>query len=232
MWGIPSEAVAAAYADAAAGNQYVEQALADAWTLEAQRFVGYWHGYGVRGTQLAAGVWRDPDAPVWSEPLDEADTCPFCEITNDEQVDRRIRGFQHELDNEVLRLNLWVRKALYEEHIVLESADGDKLREQLATAYERWPTEFQPAPYDFTSLPFYLKWRLCVRWNHLLRDWLAAHPDYEYNFEKRLPVLKATKETQEDLDNKAILADDIAFAHGVVPEGLAGEIAAEYEMGL
>jgi hypothetical protein len=211
---------------------YVEQALADSWALEAQRFIGYWHGYGVRGLQFMNNVWADPDMPVWSEPLDETDDCQFCAITTEESVVRRIRGFQHEMDSEVLRLNPWVRKALYEEHIVIEAEDWDTLRTQLALAQERWPTEFSPAAYDFTSLPFYLKWRLCVRWNHLLRDWLADRPEYEYNFEKRLPVLKNTNETYEDIEAKSLLADDIAFAHGVAPEGMAGEIAAEYEEGV
>lgn len=227
--GIMNDAMAAAFS----GKQYVERALADAWALEAQHFVGYWHGFGVRGYQLDATVWRDPDVPVWIEPLDETDDCPFCAVTTDERVEERIKGFQREMDNEVLRCNGWVRKALSEDGIVLDNGENPELRHsQLFLAYEHWPTEFVPAPYDFITLPFYLKWRLCVRWNHLLRDWLAKHPEYEYNFEKRLPVLKETKETQEDLDNKATLLEDIAFAHGVAPEGIAGEIAADYEAGI
>jgi hypothetical protein len=205
-------------ADAMGGKaMYVEQALADQWTHEAQKFVGYWHGVQVTGVQLSAKV-NVTDVP-WEEPLDETDGCVFCERMTEELVEERILGFQHEMDNEVVRINSWVRAASGDMDISEQAFAFTADREEFAAhhaavmkAYALAPAQFDPRPYDFISLPFYLKWRLCVNWNHVLVRWLDAHPTYEYSFEKRLPVLKETKLTQaeqEDADDDHVYAATI-----------------------
>lgn len=42
-----------------------------------------------------------------------------------------------------------------------------------------------PEALYMTDLPFYLKKRLCIEWNHLLRDFLADRPFLEYDLEAR-----------------------------------------------
>src|SRR4029079_4632781 len=81
------------------------QALADEHTLIAQRYAGYFVGHPYRAAQQRVGpeaIQVDTSKP-WREPLVTSDGCGFCERLTDEEAVRRVAGYQHAIDIEVLR---------------------------------------------------------------------------------------------------------------------------------
>ncbi len=231
-----------------AGIPYVEcdaafQGLADEWTLIAQRFVGYWHGYPVQGLQLSPVTLIGDQA--WVEPMDESDDCSFCTATSPERVEARILGYQHALDKEFIRINsVAVSQAAdvwrYEKkHGAREKDFGETRIEALAhdnyndyrilvTWVERncKDEDIEAHSYEFVDLPYYLKFRLCVLWNHALNRWLGAHPEFMYDTVAHEIHLREHITADED---------DIKFAATPMQVDdltLSEQIVQEYENGL
>lgn len=203
----------------------IAQSLADDWALIAQRYAGFFYGHPTRAGQYgkeAPAVWVDKDKP-WQEPLVFPDDCEFCKITSDDRVRARIAGFQKAIDIEVGNFGL-------------------------AGSYWGIPATYLNVPklgaIDLTKLPFHLQKRLCIEWNHALRDWLAGQEALEYDFEAHALVIRGAKDSPmplvaaDESDLRALeaeLAADIAFAtHPPTVDNLslAEQIAQEYELDL
>lgn len=229
-------------------QEFVSQELADAWTLAAQRYAGYFVGHPYRAKQqsTAPGAIVVDRSQPWTEPMAFQDDCAFCQRMTDERVIERIAGYQYAIDIEVVRnktqhFNKWLlangfvgrtQKALRE----FCEETQDETRENRP---EGWKTK----PIDMTKLPLHLKRRLCIEWNHLLRDWLETNPVFHYDHDAHevkinLPnaekeVLAADPEEQAALEE--LLAEDHAYAETTPPDELpsrAEQIADEYEAGL
>ncbi len=172
------------------------QTLADEHTLIAQRYAGYFVGHPYRAAQQRVG----PDAikvetnKAWKEPTVAADDCIFCARLTDDDSVRRIAGYQHAIDIEVLRPHAlayatWLGSgARVDEARVLS---GGKPRAVSTSAADRRAfiethrDILQIQPYPMVDLPLRLKRKLCIEWNHVYRDWLLDHPDVEYDAETR-----------------------------------------------
>jgi hypothetical protein len=228
----------------------IGQDLADRCALIAQKYAGWFYGRetraGQHGTRESGRVFVS-DKP-WVEPFVMADGCDFCKVTTDERVAERIRGYQAAIDIEVLRGKGWHYQAWVQAN-GLQTTPETKRR--FIEENEDLPREDRPAGWrrtalNLTKLPHYLKRRLCVEWNHALRDWLAEHPFLEYDFdaheirprvsEEDLTLREIRSVSPERADAmEQDLADDHAYAASVpVLEELSLESmqALEYEGGL
>jgi hypothetical protein len=81
------------------------QSLADQHTLIAQKYAGHFIGHPYRAAQQRTGpgaIQVEIDKP-WKEPAVVADDCEFCARLTDEDATRRVAGYQHAIDIEVLR---------------------------------------------------------------------------------------------------------------------------------
>jgi hypothetical protein len=239
-------------------KQLIAQELADRWALKAQSYAGYFYGHPTRAGQFGKAdngrVFVDKTLK-WQAPLARADRCEFCLLLTDQRAEERIAGFQAAMDIEVINrgfgkshyYSLWLQK---------KGLTGELLRElshrNRRAFIEEW--QDQPNPHrehgwnatglDLTKLPLYLKRRLCVEWNHILRDYLVEKPFLYYDFEAREIKMRETDEDlskrvfaadpEEDASLRADLEADYAFAASIpgptVP--LADSIAQEYAEGL
>ncbi len=206
------------------------QALADKWAEDAQEYVGYWHGVNVRGVCLAEAV--HVDEKPWVEPLDESDDCSFCALLSPERIADRILGFQHELEIEFMRVNLGEGQrpavaGLFDAYALARNThDRQKchdiclqINEQIAgLPYDTEKPHHRVLLYDFCSLPYYLQYRLCARWNHTLRSWLMQHPAWMYNFKTRA-IEPNTAHLQEK--EREMLGDQYEVVYGLNQEAAA-----------
>lgn len=173
-------------------------ALADQHTLIAQRYAGYFIGHPYRAAQQRVGpgaiqVERNKD---WQEPQVVSDDCVFCSRLTDEDADRRVAGFQHAIDIEVLRPHALA----YAEWLGTTSPDvveevniaGIVKRRGVGASQvnrrkfiETHADMIDVKPLPLIRLPLRLKRKLCIEWNHLYLDWLKEHPDIDYDAETR-----------------------------------------------
>jgi hypothetical protein len=202
----------------------IAQSLADEWTLIAQKYAGYFYGHPVRAGQTfgkAPQVWVEADK-VWEEPLVFPDDCQFCQITTDDRVRARVKGYQKAIDIEVRNY----------------SAGGS----YWGVPANAWLPDLQSI--QLTELPFHLQKRLCIEWNHAFKAWLDSQTALEYDFEEHALRIKGAKDSPLPLvaadaaDLAALVADqeaDRVFA-ATLPTAealsLADQIAAEYELDL
>jgi hypothetical protein len=181
------------------------QALIDQHTLIAQRYAGWFFGRPFRHQQEQIGPSAITyEGERWREPVVVEDDCEFCRRMTDEDVERRIAGYQHQLDIEVLRPHMteyseWLAQkvdevpekqaVMYNDQIYERGITGSQVNRR--TFIEKY---IEPrmkkiatlvAPLPMVRLPFRLKRKLCIEWNHLYRDFLAEHPEITYDFEKR-----------------------------------------------
>ena len=83
--------------------------LSDKIAIIAQKYAGYFTGSSYRFDQQSIYTITDTDHrgihinKKWKEPVVISDDCPFCERLTDEEAERRVAGFQHQIDIEVLR---------------------------------------------------------------------------------------------------------------------------------
>lgn len=172
------------------------QTLADEHTLIAQRYAGYFVGHPYRAAQQRVG----PDAisvdtaKAWKEPSVTADDCVFCRRLTDDDAVRRVAGYQHAIDIEVLRPHALAYATWLGSSTRLSEApnDGDeKPRGLNASAADRRAfiqthcDILQIQPYPMVNLPLRLKRKLCIEWNHMYRDWMRGHPDIRYDPDTR-----------------------------------------------
>jgi len=240
----------------ATSQQLIAQELANSWALAAQKYAGYFYGHPTRagqyGTSDSGKVFVDYDKP-WEEPLVFEDGCEFCEVMTDERVEERILGFQRAIDKEVIgqkyqHFNVWIASGDPRVPEPFHAWDSPANMRAFCELFEDDPTEKRPAGWlhralNLTLLPPHLKRRLCIEWNHLLRDWLIANPVFEYDMERREIVTKPTLRDEDTLaadpeENQALLElrdEDRTFASaGAVDDGLNLEqqYAQEYADGL
>lgn len=176
------------------------QSVADQHTLIAQRYAGHFVGHPFRAAQQRTGpgaIQVEYDKP-WKEPLIIADDCAFCARLTDDDAVRRVAGYQHAIDIEVLR----ARAASYADWLATASPDIPELEEVVIagitvrrgvmnSAVNRRayvaarPHEFDTTSLSMVDLPLRLKRKLCIEWNHLYRDWMNEHAGTWYDFEAR-----------------------------------------------
>ena len=162
------------------------QELADEHTLIAQKYAGYFVGHPYRAAQQKTGPGAIvvDTARAWQEPAVVADACEFCARLTDEEALRRVAGYQHAIDIEVIR----PYASRYSEwllHYALENEElslGDSVvtRGVLNSAanrrafLEQAQLELQHAALPMVSLPLRLKRKLCIEWNHLYVAWMKG----------------------------------------------------------
>jgi hypothetical protein len=173
------------------------QHIADEHTLIAQSYAGFFLGHPYRAVQQssAPGAITIDWTKDWKEPAVVSDDCKFCQTLSDEDADRRVAGYQHAIDIEVLR----ARSNLYADWLVtgtdvpdmeeMNIAGVTKMRGISISARNRrrfielHAAKFEIVGVNMTTLPLRLKRKLCIEWNHLYRDWMAANPGTGYDFD-------------------------------------------------
>lgn len=191
------------------------RAIIDQHTLIAQKYAGWFFGFGYQYLQSGTGPQAVTKTGPWKEPVVVRDECEFCTRMSDEDVIRRVNGFQHQIDIEVLRAyddryTSWLVQRVDEVPETVEITVTEKLvvskgvtssaknRRAFIERYVdplvlREKTGMTALP--LVRLPLRLKRKLCIEWNHLYRDFLKENPNVEYDWEKRefvirLPALK------------------------------------------
>jgi hypothetical protein len=172
------------------------QTLADQHTLIAQRYAGYFAGHMFRAQQqrVGPGAIRLDASKPWPEPMVTSDGCDFCEHLTDDDAERRVAGYQHAIDIEVLRPHAlayatWLGAGGQRDRAAM--ATGGKRQSVNASASDRrafivsHADILQVRPLPLIDLPLRLKRKLCIEWNHLYRDWLRDSPGLCYDFERR-----------------------------------------------
>jgi hypothetical protein len=172
--------------------------LADQHTLVAQRYAGYFVGHPYRAAQQRVGpgaIQVDRSRP-WREPAVVSDDCEFCRRLTDDEAERRVAGYQHAIDIEVLRPHAlayaeWLGS---DAPVVVEEVNiaGVVKRRGVGASQanrrkfiETHGDVMDVKPLPLIDLPLRLKRKLCIEWNHLYRDWLREHPDIQYDFATR-----------------------------------------------
>jgi hypothetical protein len=172
------------------------QALADEHTLIAQRYAGYFVGHPYRAAQQRVGpdAIRVETAKAWKEPMVTADDCVFCARLTDEDAVRRVAGYQHAIDIEVLRPHAlayatWLGSGA--RHDDLRTTGGEKPRGLSTSAADRRAfiethrDILQIQPYPMVDLPLRLKRKLCIEWNHVYTDWMRENDGVRYDPDTR-----------------------------------------------
>jgi hypothetical protein len=169
------------------------QELADEHTLAAQRYAGFFIGHPYRNPQMQRLEPSDIDrSRVWKEPNVVADKCIFCSRLTDEEAERRIAGFQYQIDIEATRAKAvhfqkWLESGSSD---VPEPDEAGSManRRRFCELFQDMPTERRPTgwktkPLPLVKLPLRLKRKLCVEWNHIYLLWMKEN-DLQYDFEK------------------------------------------------
>jgi hypothetical protein len=205
------------------------QALADQHTLIAQRYAGYFVGHPYRAAQQRTGpgaIVVEKQKP-WVEPAVVSDDCVFCQRLTDRDAERRVNGYQHAIDIEVLRSRAasfadWLASCAPDVVELEEVAIGETVvrRGVMNSARNRRayiaarPHEFDTTALAMVDLPLRLKRKLCIEWNHLYRDWISEHPGAWYDFEAR--------EFYREVDEPApVQAEEVKSWWGVAGFGAA-----------
>jgi len=188
-------------------RQVVEppQNVSDEHTLLAQKYAGYFVGHPYRAAQQGSTITVDRKHK-WKEPVVVADECVFCVRLTDDEAVRRVAGYQWQLDIESTRNKgkhyaAWVESGdpkipEPEDHVWTHSQANLRAFIELFQSEPRegreggWAREAQPhgwrtRPLPMVNLPLRLKRKLCVEWNHLLRDWMIRE-DLSYDFEEQM----------------------------------------------
>ncbi len=172
------------------------QSLADAHTLVAQKYAGYFLGHPYRAAQQKVG----PNAieidwsREWREPPVVADDCEFCARLTDAEAERRLAGYQYAIDIEAIRpygaqYADWLARtsgetalgALTSQLPSMSGIDAKRRRQFL----EEHEGTFLHRAISMVSLPLRLKRKLCIEWNHLYVDWLQQEPGVRYDPDTR-----------------------------------------------
>ena len=146
----------------------VPQQMADEIALIFQRYVGYFHGYHVRGTQMSTYVERTNEP--WKEPVVIADDCMFCSRMTDEDVRVRISGFMKAMAKEI-GAGLTI-PFVYTSIINADPAtiDWDEIEKGFTEA------EGRSRLYRFDRMPLRLQRKIIIEVNHVWLKYLKTHP--------------------------------------------------------
>ena len=160
--------------------------IADQYVTEAQRFVGYFYGKHVTSGQMTPIATRDDgdhDLSVtltnedWVDPIEFPDDCLFCERMTDEDIERRVAAFQWEIDKESSGRIAQHGGPIHNNY---EDSPEERVRYHAAIAAHAVEHPELWRPFPLINLPHRLKLALCIRWNHVVRDWLRSDPRYVY----------------------------------------------------
>jgi hypothetical protein len=148
--------------------------LVDEYARVAQVYAGALIGKKVRVSQMGRtfidddGYKRDNTVEIvgdWEEPFVIEDDCLFCRTMTEESIERRVAGFQWQMDREA-------NNAL--------SQQGDESPEGRRKVAELFKDAKSLIPAPLIYLPFHLKYKMCIEWNHVVRDWMQEDPRYSY----------------------------------------------------
>ena len=176
--------------------------LTDAHTMIAQRYAGYLVGHPYRNPQQTTTIKIDRRRR-WKEPAIATDDCLFCVRLTDDEAERRVDGYQYQIDIEATRfLNVYFREWIESrpsdlpEPSFAEGGEWDNKKSQANVrrfcelfqngsdapgGHTAWHTR----PIPFYTLPLRIKRKLCIEWNHLYLPWMKEN-GLEYDFEKRV----------------------------------------------
>lgn len=127
--------------------------IADQIAIVAQKYAGYFTGNDYRFDQQAAYVIsKDPNlkgihiGKKWKEPVVMSDDCDFCQRLTDAEAVRRVAGFQHQIDIEIIRgksghYSNWLR-----------SGSPDVVEFQEVTEKVRLHPEATTAPFEYVEM--------------------------------------------------------------------------------
>lgn len=179
-------------------------------TLIAQKYAGALVGHSYRHRQQTENTVANGniviDKATWKEPVVFADDCDFCQLSlTDSDVTRRVAGYQHQIDIEVMRghtrsYNDWLSECgpeVIERYVIAGEGVEREYGVQNSRVNRRLFCEtrqdqpnrhsedgWKQKPFPMIALPLRLKRKLCIEWNHLYRDYLVTNPQYHYDFEK------------------------------------------------
>lgn len=173
------------------------QELADEHTLLAQKYAGALVGHPYRAGQQRVDALTI-ERRRWKEPAVVADDCIFCVRLTDEEAERRIRGFQHQMDIESTRSKTtyfldWLESGSPDVPDPLADRYTKPTQENIRrfvelfqdVRTEKRPNGWNTRPFPLVDLPLRLKRKLCIEWNHIYTKWMAG-TDTQYDFEERI----------------------------------------------
>ncbi len=177
------------------------QEVADKLALAAQFYAGSLVGHPFRSAQYGKlNTSRVDKARVWRAKAIVPDDCLFCEPMTDEDIVRRIAGYQHQIDIEVLSRKVshstaWitVNKDVPEPGINRSALN----RRRFAELFQDVKTETRPSgwkerPFPLVSLSMLHKRKLCATWNHILLEWMEEN-GLHYDFEDKQFLREPTR---------------------------------------
>ncbi len=171
--------------------------LADEHTLLAQRYAGALVGHPYRAGQQRVDALTI-ERRRWKEPAVVADDCIFCVRLTDEEAERRVLGFQFQMDIEATRtksyhFQTWIESDSPDvpdpkvfEGVKASQANLRRFVElfQDVKTDER-PNGWKTRPFPLVDLPMRLKRKLCIEWNHIYTKWMEE-TDTQYDFEQHI----------------------------------------------
>ena len=169
------------------------QSVADEITMAAQYYAGSLVGHPFRSTQYGTAFKVKVDKlRAWSPRAILKDDCIFCQRTTNEDVHRRIDGFQAQIDIEVMRNKIGYLVAWVKDDVdVPEPRDtsSKKNRRRFIELRQDVKTEKRPQGWNMKAFPLVnmamqYKRKLCYTWNHILLEWMTKE-ELHYDFEKR-----------------------------------------------
>ena len=178
------------------------QEIADKLALAAQYYAGSLVGHPYTSAQYGKPNTSHVDkARAWRERAIMPDDCVFCEKMTDEDVVRRIDGYQHQIDIEVLRRKHAPYTAWIDSHgdVPDPGKSGSaanrrkfvELHQDMKT--EKRPSGWRERPFPLVSLSMRHKRKLCATWNHILLEWMeenGLHYDFDDKQYLREPTPK------------------------------------------
>lgn len=186
------------------------QEVCDKITLAVQFYAGSLVGHPYSSGQWGTEPFSDStvEKKKWRAPVVLKDDCVFCERMTDEDVIRRVAGFQSQIDLEVLRRKnehyvKWVMYSGEAPELEILSSWANRrrfieLRQDVKT--EKRPTGWRERPFPLVNLSMKHKRQLCITWNHILLAWMEEN-ELHYDFEKRVFRPKATPEAENVPDS-------------------------------
>jgi len=177
---------------------HVPQRISDQHTLAAQYMAGALVGHPYRQLQQTTTITVDESKP-WREPVVARDKCVFCSRMTDEEVQRRILGYQAAIDRE----SISPVSSMYQDWLVecspsvvdvneSDTPDGKVCKGNPQSKINRrnflrenaaW---IEVHPFPMYDLPMKLQRKLVIQWNHIYTAWMAENPEknIQYDFEE------------------------------------------------
>ena len=202
---------------------YPPQNVADSIALTAQKYVGYFTGHPTRVEQWPTPIKNSctMEPGPWREPIVVIDKCIFCVGMTNADVIRRVDGFQAAIDKETLgrkwqHFSLWCKANGMPNFPTTYAPDNWKLWRRYITETQDLPrvsrhedyygvvTESQRPEgwnvkaFPICDLPFKLKRKLCIEWNHVYTYWMRDECSEEINYDFEAKLFYVNEEGEVD----------------------------------